>query len=791
MIDLIHVSKEYDNVIEKDVKALENINMSFPETGLFVITGVSGCGKTTLFNIISGLDTPNIGGRVLIDGVRIDNEGEEVRDRIRSSKIELLYQDSNLFENMTVEENILLPLKIKKNDQDGQERVKEIADKLGIVDILEKKAGKLSFGEGQLTAIARALVTQPKIILADEPTEKLDLNNSQAVFEALKDAAKDCLVVVFTHDTYCAEKYADHLMKLTYGKLETQNNDNLGNTEGSETEGSSETSEDTDNSNSSETASSSKFSDDPSGRRIPFKDYFRFAKDNMKKNPLRCCFAVVIFSITALLILLICESMIRDDAASISKYLKNNDQKLYRVAKPVPRDYKDPHRDIYVDKVSTGRLFYKDLCEKVDKDRIITLHRRGEYITVGENGKEYNSCLFFAPSGSEKLFDIEGSFPKKENEIMISKAEGGFDSRKLIGKQIKLSIGEFTVCGVINKISGTDVQEYLTHYLCSYILVASDASKQGYYNPDIMNIYAHFLVDFDNSDSEEIVKPKYLVFAPVDDKLKLVKGRMPEADNEILLSLHSLKEHYYTLNDVHGTYRLFDLYDKKYSGAFWDSINLYDYIGNKYTVVGIVDDSESGYSIVDFFIRGELFKKLLNERKNYYDMDYYVISDDDMENDISSLVSGDYLIDDYKLYGMYSAIDQIDEMNRLAVFRIVIIGIISILLMIAYYSYSISDGKKTVGILRTLGVGRAATHRVFVVESACISLIAFLVAFIACIPVTHAINGYIRGRYYEDTAGLNLIVPRPVSVATAGCICILLFVVSGLISEAKNAKKMN
>ncbi len=124
---------------------------------------------------------------------------------------------------------------------------------------------------------------------------------------------------------------------------------------------------------------------------------------------------------------------------------------------------------------------------------------------------------------------------------------------------------------------------------------------------------------------------------------------MPEADNEILVTVNMFYDHYLRVDGLNETFRLFDIYDDKYLDQYWDSINLYDYIGSEYTVVGIVDDSDyynrSGYYRVDCYIREELFEKLLNERKNYYDMDYYVISDDDMENDISSLMSGGYLID--------------------------------------------------------------------------------------------------------------------------------------------------
>jgi len=214
MLELRNITKKYVDS-KNEVMALDNMSLSFPDRGLVIINGTSGCGKSTLLNILGGLDKPT-SGEVVLDGKRIDDNDEKWWDSFRGTNLGFIYQDFNLLENMTVRENVLLPLELQKLDKKTREiRLEKIISELGLEDCLDKKSGKLSGGQKQRVAIARALVTGSRVILADEPTGNLDEDNSENVFKILKKIAKERLVIVVTHDTELAHIYADRLINLS------------------------------------------------------------------------------------------------------------------------------------------------------------------------------------------------------------------------------------------------------------------------------------------------------------------------------------------------------------------------------------------------------------------------------------------------------------------------------------------------------------------------------------------------------------------------------------------------
>lgn len=167
MLELIHVSKNYKEGKTENVNALIDINLSFPNTGLVVISGASGCGKTTLLNILGGLDRPTT-GEVKLNNSRIDNRNEEWWDSFRALYLGFIYQDFNLLENMSVRKNIQLPLDIRMLDEKTkQEMTKNIVDELGLNSYLEKKAKKIfiiecliiSFSSFFVAIIASIIIT--------------------------------------------------------------------------------------------------------------------------------------------------------------------------------------------------------------------------------------------------------------------------------------------------------------------------------------------------------------------------------------------------------------------------------------------------------------------------------------------------------------------------------------------------------------------------------------------------------------------------------------------------------
>lgn len=210
MLQLQKICKTYKS--SRNMRSvLEDVSLSFPSTGIVFILGKSGSGKSTLLNIIGGLDSPT-SGKILLDGKEITNLKKTQMASYRNTYTGFVFQDYNLIEDLTVQENISLI----ENDDDT---IKNILEKLDLLEVQKSKASNLSGGEKQRVAIARALVKKPKILLCDEPTGNLDSKNGEEVFKILKDISRDTLVIIVTHDEESALKYGDDIVRISNGRI--------------------------------------------------------------------------------------------------------------------------------------------------------------------------------------------------------------------------------------------------------------------------------------------------------------------------------------------------------------------------------------------------------------------------------------------------------------------------------------------------------------------------------------------------------------------------------------------
>ena len=223
MIELKQISKNYTTRLGIVTKALDHINLSFPNKGLIFILGKSGSGKSTLLNIMSGLDTAD-SGEVIVNGRNIEGLDQKELDYYRNAHVGFVFQDFNLLDTLTISENIALALTINRvpaGEIDG--RVREIAGKLNITDILDKYPYQVSGGQKQRCACARAIINQPKLILADEPTGALDSHSSQMLLSAIQSINETlgATILMVTHDAFSAS-YANRILFLRDGTIFTE-----------------------------------------------------------------------------------------------------------------------------------------------------------------------------------------------------------------------------------------------------------------------------------------------------------------------------------------------------------------------------------------------------------------------------------------------------------------------------------------------------------------------------------------------------------------------------------------
>lgn len=217
ILELDDLVKYYGNG-ENLVRAVDHTSLQIERGKFTAIVGRSGSGKSTLLHLIGGLDRPDK-GRVLIEGKDIFSLKSEQLAQFRRKKIGFIFQDYNLIPSLNVWENIVLPLGLDNRKVNRQE-VEQIMEKIGLEDKKEAMPNVLSGGQKQRTAIARALVTKPAIILADEPTGNLDSQTELEVMSLLKSCVQDFgqTLVMITHDETIAQM-ADRVIVIEDGKI--------------------------------------------------------------------------------------------------------------------------------------------------------------------------------------------------------------------------------------------------------------------------------------------------------------------------------------------------------------------------------------------------------------------------------------------------------------------------------------------------------------------------------------------------------------------------------------------
>ena len=217
MLEVRNLVKQYSGKGGVSVKALDNVSVKFPETGMVFLLGRSGSGKSTLLNVAGGLDKPD-GGEVIVKGRSSKDFSSADFDSYRNTFVGFVFQEYNILNEFSIEQNIALALQLQNKPNDK----KAVNDLLKLVDLEgygKRKPNTLSGGQKQRVAIARALIKNPEIIMADEPTGALDSNTGKQVLDTLKKLSKEKLVIVVSHDREFAEFYGDRIIELKDGKI--------------------------------------------------------------------------------------------------------------------------------------------------------------------------------------------------------------------------------------------------------------------------------------------------------------------------------------------------------------------------------------------------------------------------------------------------------------------------------------------------------------------------------------------------------------------------------------------
>ena len=224
MSNLIQLSKINKSFLSlKRINVLKKISYKFKSGKIYSLMGPSGSGKSTLLNLLSLIDRPS-SGSIIIDNKKIDPNNSQKNDLLRANKIGIIYQQDNLLSDFTAIENLTLAsLASGKNKEDALNISKIMLKKVGLAKRLNHYPSQLSGGEKQRVSIARALINNPQIILADEPTGSLDIETAKGIFELLKNQIKPDRIIIFaTHNRFFANK-SDCLLEIVDGNIKTIN----------------------------------------------------------------------------------------------------------------------------------------------------------------------------------------------------------------------------------------------------------------------------------------------------------------------------------------------------------------------------------------------------------------------------------------------------------------------------------------------------------------------------------------------------------------------------------------
>ena len=221
LIQLSNINKSF--IAQKKINVLKKINYKFKKGKIYSLIGPSGSGKSTLLNILSLIDRPSSGSISIEDNV-INFTNSNKNDLLRAKKIGIIYQQDNLLPDFTALENIYLAsLADGKDRETSIFKSKALLKKVGLINRLNHYPSQLSGGEKQRIAIARALINDPQIILADEPTGSLDIETAKGIFELLKKQINTNRLIIFaTHNRFFADK-SDCLLEIVNGNIKTIN----------------------------------------------------------------------------------------------------------------------------------------------------------------------------------------------------------------------------------------------------------------------------------------------------------------------------------------------------------------------------------------------------------------------------------------------------------------------------------------------------------------------------------------------------------------------------------------
>ena len=807
MIKINNLIKNY-NVAGEVVHASNNISYDFEEKGLYFILGKSGCGKTTLLNVLAGLDSYDEGD-IIVNGQNISKLNEKELDEYRNIHIGIVFQEFNLLSDINVYDNLRIVLELqgekadtKQKRVDERNKITQILSDVGLSGYEKRKINELSGGERQRIAIARCLLKKTDIIFADEPTGNLDKKTGECILELLKQISKTRLVIVVTHDGDAAYRYGDNIINMSDGKI-------IGDDRNVSCENNCLYSFDIDNGINESVkfknidankmtevikrfVINSKEGIDFSIKNIKKTENNLLEKENsyqnkedskeeikscdlstryklklsllfMNKRKIRFFFTTVLLALTCMLFYCAIYISFYDKNQIIVKYLNENNVAIFPCY--VQCEYEDDFYKINKNSIYKGKFLENTILSSIS-----------EYVSVGKviydqvlaNVDYYftDATIFFVNDNDDYPDLLEGELPKAYNEIILS---------DYIADEMNLKVNDYIEFGITQcKVVGIFETDYLNINLKSKLVYGTDDPffrQNCMYNYFVVYASEELLIEHENvvetlqlqaaNFMQKRHKGSYFeIYIKISDTYglsenDLIEGRLPQNDNEILVS-DSFAEQYDLLNGKYTEeeYGFIDIYDERYNNTFSDKINIYDYYKDGIKIVGIVETTIDRMQR-DIFIHSDKWNEIKKDYIEYFCSDYIVFADENCYEELIDKADENGLMFDEPAIECIILFDEaINEIKPILYLLLVVTMAINFIMIGTFINISINENKKNIGILRSLGVKMKECIHIFALEF----VVIFMLSIVVVIPAILYIINMANNLYMSELDGVNFCI---------------------------------
>ncbi len=733
MIKVEHICKVYQSDKEKKV-ALSDVTLGFDKKGFVFINGISGSGKTTLMNIISGLDH-STSGKVYYDAQEMQIADENKWSWYRNTQIGIVFQNYNLIEDISVRDNLLIPLKIQKiPEAEYAKRIEDILVYVGLQGYEDRKVCDLSAGQRQRIAIARAIIKKPKVLLADEATGNLDQKNTENILNLFNKISKNCLVILISHDAVAAEKYGDRIITLSDGNV-------VGDIDNRDLKKLYEQPYEISISHENQKIHG-RFKDinikkelecflqgreevsvDLSVRKIPMEDKERekvhwsgegaTGKSLGIKNIGQKVIANIKKKKTKFALMILVIAVINTMLFSVNLVAGNNYDKS--VVNYVEAGKYDAVRFKYAGnsygEMQSGKTLYQ-LLQKQVGDAIVKEYAE-ETLEIPETEETEDVEVYVDTSQVLLSSGLEGNAPENESEIVISHA---LADTVAIGDAVSIGQNTYTVVGIsLAKLPESN----------AYVILTSDMKikEEKYYNLQGADISVAADKSSFAYEIETFGSVKYLE----KENYKLLSGRMPMASNEVLISSEMAEK----IKD-------------EYDGYLPEEIripNLSEYMGQNISIVGIYDETTLEDDYGNVIVTDEIFQNVMLDYFHYASCDAFLTSmGTDPKNTISHLEKSGIFADDMVCEQLYGYGEVTKNLRALWFgIYIVLLALISVTL-ITYLTNNVKGERKTIGIYTAIGICNRDISNIYLLENTIINGSAVVLAVLLSCGVRALIN---------------------------------------------------